>query len=1239
MSAIRLPEHLELLLTDEPVLDIYEYGPWRVPHRLVDDLVELFDTVIEDPRARDFPPGRASGSDQQRHKRLRGDVVDHLIALQGPLRVVGGSSARMPSIAIGRHTSVSNLVSEPHQWLLDTLTMPPCYGLIEVSKERADREIAFSVIGDILDAAEGVEPWEERRRAWRALLDRRAANPVDREFDMSASPRDLRVAWAAAIDAEHFPSVPEFAPPARFLAWAHERFAAAHERLAAVAHDVPSLPDVLVDICLGAGLSNLPPVSSALFEAGQFRALSDEFRTRKKGFDLVAWQDRARTWLWQGVVAGEADVSRAWLDMGTRCALALTSSGNEVHKSPRYGTPLPVSGFQTDLRRYCRPPAVPVLVPGLAGADGVVEQEQAARAREADPVLGPTPLERLDALVGLAEVKRQVRAVAAEAEAARRRVQAGLSVAGPGRHMVFTGRPGTGKSAVARIVGEVYAEAGLLRTGRVTEVSRANLVADHTGGVAERVAQVVRGALGGVLLVDDASALTEAENSRGLGADALSVLVRKMDEHADELVVVLADETEERVGRLLSASPRLAARISRRLRFPDPSGEELTAVFAAMVEESGLEADPEAVAKAGRLLGRASRGQGFGGARSARVLLDRTLSRQAARLAAAPAGSSPGLGSGAEATEGEADRLGRLLAEDVPDTLETAAVGPVGWRGAVPEDPLAELDALVGLEAVKREVRLYVAEAEAERLRAGAGVPVSAPARHLVFTGSPGTAKTMVARMLGAVYAELGLLSSGHLVDVSRGDLVGRYIGQTAPKVEQVVRSALGGVLFIDEAYSLTASESANDYGPEAIATLLRMMEDHREDLVVVVAGYPQEMAGFLASNPGLASRFPRHLSFPDYTDRELVEIFGVMAREAGFTLGEGTEARVRQLLRAAPRDRAFGNARLMRNLLERATALQAERITGAGERSADRLCELLPSDVPAALGARTGVPAPEDPLEAAERLVGQEEARRELRALDARARVEQARRGAGISVSGALEHMVLLGSPGTGRATFAELAGQVCGRRGVLSSGHVVTVGRKDLVGLLPGQSAELVDAAVRSAAGGVLFLAEAHAVLVRPGADPSVDEAVRELVRLVELHRHDLLVVLSGAPEDLPALLEARPELDALFTRRLRFADLSEEDLAQVFAERAREAGFRAAPETVAAVRALLLDRPRPESPANARLAEMLFERAARAQAVRVAELDLDDEEVLRTLAPADVPVSLPDGGGARVGTGLYL
>lgn len=267
-----------------------------------------------------------------------------------------------------------------------------------------------------------------------------------------------------------------------------------------------------------------------------------------------------------------------------------------------------------------------------------------------------------------------------------------------------------------------------------------------------------------------------------------------------------------------------------------------------------------------------------------------------------------------------------------------------------PGDPMGELDALIGLDEGKEQVEMLVAEQRAAVLRRQIGMEVTPRARHMVFTGSPGTAKTTVARLIARIYAQLGYLESGHLVETSRVGLVGRWIGHTAVKTEETFRRAMGGVLFIDEAYALAPEDPGRDTGPEAISTLLKLMEDHRDEVIVVVAGYPQEMRRFLESNPGLASRFPTHIAFPDYDADELVDIFALHDGHAGFRLAPGVTERVRELI-PAERGRDFGNGRWARNLFERATAEQAVRITGSltaegPDPSEEEIRTLLPADL-----------------------------------------------------------------------------------------------------------------------------------------------------------------------------------------------------------------------------------------------------------------------------------------------------
>jgi hypothetical protein len=310
----------------------------------------------------------------------------------------------------------------------------------------------------------------------------------------------------------------------------------------------------------------------------------------------------------------------------------------------------------------------------------------------------------------------------------------------------------------------------------------------------------------------------------------------------------------------------------------------------------------------------------------------------AAQLAAASVSGSPAprAGSPEAGAAGTAPPVSAAAQPDLPPARPVAEL-------------LAELDRLAGLAPVKAEVRLVADLLQVQAMRRQRGLPVPRTSHHLVFTGNPGTGKTTVARLVAQIYRSLGVVSRGHLVETDRSGLVAGYVGQTATRVTQVVTSALGGVLLVDEAYALVRG-GESDFGREAIDTLVKLIEDHRDDLVVIAAGYPEEMVEFIEANPGLRSRFPRTIHFPDYTTDELTAIFATLCERDAYRPTDEALAAVRVFFEAQARDKGFGNGRLARNLYEAAVARQAGRIvdlteTGASPSDAE-LCALEPADV-----------------------------------------------------------------------------------------------------------------------------------------------------------------------------------------------------------------------------------------------------------------------------------------------------
>lgn len=523
-------------------------------------------------------------------------------------------------------------------------------------------------------------------------------------------------------------------------------------------------------------------------------------------------------------------------------------------------------------------------------------------------------LKKLDSLTGMESVKLQLRELVQFCLLQQERSSHGLKVQRAGLHMVFTGNPGTGKTSVARLIGELMQGLGWLSKGHFTEVSRADLVGRYVGHTAVKTTEVLEKALGGVLFVDEAYMLTpgselDADDDDTFGQEALDTILAYMENHRDDLLVIVAGYQEEML-RFLESNPGLRSRFTRFLEFPDYSEIELSQIFQQMADQQSYCLSSSCQQRLVTLMEQTLRQsrKGFGNGREVRNLFELTLTKQAARLA--------------EMSERSRDDLVTIMEDDLPLEHPSEVVHE---SDAV---PLAELNQLVGVDAVKQELRTLLNLLRVQQLRREQKMPVTEFGCHLVFAGNPGTGKTTVARILSRELHRIGFCRNDLLVEVDRADLVGGYLGQTAMKVEQVVETALGGVLFIDEAYSLV-NRTDDSFGQEAVDSLLKLMEDHRNDLVVIAAGYPTEMETFLNSNPGLRSRFSRTIDFCDYTVEEMLLIFRGMLTESGLLLEESAIPLLRQILEQLKQQAGdrFANGRSVRQLFEQVQANQANRL------------------------------------------------------------------------------------------------------------------------------------------------------------------------------------------------------------------------------------------------------------------------------------------------------------------------
>ena len=505
-------------------------------------------------------------------------------------------------------------------------------------------------------------------------------------------------------------------------------------------------------------------------------------------------------------------------------------------------------------------------------------------------------LSKLNGMVGLAGVKKEISNLAAFLNLQIRR---GETNTFQGKHYVFTGNPGTGKTTVARIMADVFRTLGILSRGQLVEADRSKLVAGFSGQTAIKTNQLIDSAMGGVLFIDEAYTL-KSNDGDSFGAEAIDTLLKRLEDDRGKFICIVAGYTDQ-MHDFIDTNPGLKSRFTQTIHFDDYTPDELTEIFINLAKGKNFTVDEETKGAIHRQFEQLylRRDKNFGNAREARRIFDQAIEKQSQRLVEAI--NNPDF---------KEEDMYRITTADLP-MAQSEQARPL-------DEVLNELDDFIGMRSVKNMIRRLAVQSMFMKQRAAMGAgKVQQMAMNFVLTGNPGTGKTSIARKMGEVLQAMEILPTSRVLEVSRATLVGKYMGETPKIVNNVCDKAMGGILFIDEAYTLSSEH--DQYGKEAIDTLMKRMEDDRGKFVVIAAGYKDEMETFLAVNPGLASRFTHKMHIDDYNEDELLAIYKKMAGKDNYKLSPEAEFKLMDLIcrKVINKSESFGNAREMRNMLD----------------------------------------------------------------------------------------------------------------------------------------------------------------------------------------------------------------------------------------------------------------------------------------------------------------------------------
>lgn len=821
-------------------------------------------------------------------------------------------------------------------------------------------------------------------------------------------------------------------------------------------------------------------------------------------------------------------------------------------------------------------------------------------------------LESMNEFVGAESVKNAVSEIAYEVQAALEREARGLGMGErPAMHIILTGNPGTGKTTIARKLGEVFESIGYLDSGHVVEVDRSQMVSSYSGETPKLVDSLCDKAMGGILFIDEAYTLAPVKSDGTKdeqGTQALERLMKRMEDDRGKFVVVAAGYQQE-MDNLFRINPGMKSRFNRFLKLEDYNVDELVQILEKFVTKAGFSMDDECREKAREAIEimYETRDRTFANGRVVRQLFETMCRKQADRVHRLPVSSLTD------------EILLGLKGEDVPfekaKTIDCASI-------------LKRFDSLVGMQNVCREITDMTTLLNMQISR---GEKPSQLCRHYVFSGNPGTGKTTVARIMAEVLYALGVIKRGQLVEADRSKMVAAYTGQTAIKTNQLVDSALGGVLFIDEAYTLVSSDM-DTFGREAIDTLLKRMEDDRGKFVCIVAGYPDGMQRFLESNPGLPSRFSQTINFEDYNAKELFEIFCSFVKERSFVINPDDVRNVERYFERmyALRGKNFGNAREVRKVFEATISNQSKRLATLMSNpmfDERQMFEITLADVE---GDKADYARPlEEVLGELDEFVGMTNVKDAIRRLSVQMMFlnERTRLGLGVAEPTPV-NIVLTGNPGTGKTSVARKLGQVLQSVGVLSSSKVVEASRATMVGKYMGETPKLVNGLIERAQGGVLFIDEAYTL--SQSNDQYGREAIDTLMKRMEDDCGKFVCIVAGYKDEMEEFLNANPGLGSRFNYRLHIEDYTIAELSQIYINMVQKKQYTLTPEAKMALMKCIMQmyQNKKATFGNAREIRNLVQNTLQRLSARVADMPASKRtpEVYQTIFPEDI-TGVPD------------